>query len=107
MKTSNPLNLDLTNTQNITELDHMVPYTTAVTNYIESNNLPSFSYPEVYEFMVVQLELTVEKWRETLVFNLGDNFRYCSVEQYHELAVRIRELDNAKELFFQVRNGDQ
>ena len=98
--------LDLTNTQNITDFSQMTPYTTAVTNFIDHHRLPSYSYPEVYERMVVQLDLPIElNPAFPMVFLLGDDFEYCSIEDFNLLAAEIRELDDDKELFFQLRNA--
>lgn len=57
-KTSYTFDLEIT--QNITDIDSMGMYTVAVINFIEGNMLPGFSYPEVYEFFVVQRNCPLE-----------------------------------------------
>ena len=96
----------LKNTQNIQNMSDMAPYTTAVMNYVEGNNLPSYSYPEVYEYMVAQKDLGVEESLDGyLSFNLGENFENLSVDEYHGLADHIRDMEAHGILYFQRKNN--
>lgn len=98
--------LEFKNTQNIDEWGKMCPFTTPVSNFIEAFNLPSYSYPEVYEYFVVQMGLeAIEDEEKNLVFDWGNNFRNCSLENIYTLIDNIKELDDSKMLYFQVKNS--
>ncbi len=98
--------IELNNTQNIGEWADMTPFTTPVSNFIEAFNLPSYSYPEVYEYFVAQMDLqTTEDEDENLIFDWGNNFEKCSLEDIYTLIDNIKDLDDNKMLFFQVKNA--
>ena len=96
--------MQLPNSQSILSMSDMAPFSTAVMEFTEGYNLPSFSYPEVYEFLVNQKNLKTEEFRGSLVFDYGDDFEFCSTEELDELVKTIRFLDGNKELFWQRRN---
>ena len=90
----------LKNTQNIQNMSDMTPYSHVVMNFIEANNLPSYSYPEAYELFVVQLDLPIEEFEGELFFKFPDNFL-----QYFELIDEINALNKVNGLYFQRKNA--
>jgi len=109
MKTSNltatigktTITLNLSNTQNINDWNSMAPFTSAVLNFIEMHALPSYSYPEVYEFMVTQRDCPIEEnFHGNLVFQNG----FVSDTEERALCKIIKQLSKDEETFFQVKN---
>jgi hypothetical protein len=95
--------MELKNTRQLARLSDMAPYTTAVMRYIDTHNLPSYAYPEVYDFFVTQLNLPILE--DDLVFDYGDNFENCSLSDYNELYQKLNELHDEKQLFWQRKNA--
>jgi len=91
--------MNLQNTQKIKNIQDMTPYTHVVMTFIEVNNLPSFSYPEVYERFVTQLNLPIEEFEGELFFAFPDNFT-----GYFDLVDAIKELNDNDALFFQRKS---
>ncbi len=95
--------LDLTNSQGIETWDQMAPYTTAVSNFIECFSLPSFAFPEVYEFMVAQRDCKLEDNSSgNMVF---DTSNAVSDNEEQALIRVIRALTKENKTFFQKKNA--
>lgn len=74
----------------------------AISNFIEAYSIPSFSYPELYDFFVLQKKLKVTQGEGGYsVFDYGDNFEHCSIREINTLVGEVRKLDKESKLFFQ------
>jgi len=94
---------DLTNTQNINNISEIAPYISAVSNFIEANSLPSFVYPEVYEFFAVQRNLkAVDNGFDNFVFEYSN---IVSLNEEQALILAIRQMVKEKTSYFQMKNS--
>lgn len=89
---------DLTSTENILNRNDMTPYVSAVSNFIEANCLPSFCYPEVYEFMVTQRNVRQQENQfGHLVFEIDSS---VSIAEQHALCKVIMQMVEARTVHF-------
>jgi hypothetical protein len=94
---------NLENTSNITSFEDMGSFKLAVTNFIDTHNLYSFVYPEVYEFFVVQRMCLAYSYNGTSVFETKYK---VSQNEILALVKTLRNITKNKTSYFQVINSD-
>jgi len=93
--------MNLKNTKNIFKPRDMGKYEKAVITFINVFNLPSYSYPEVYERLITQLDLKLDE-EDPSMFDLGDDSSW-TIREIHKLDKEIKKLEKEDKLFFQIR----
>ena len=94
---------DLGNKAGITSKGDMDEKTfQAIDVFIEFHMLPSFVYPEIYNFMVFQRKVEVLEDEYGCFFDFNTNVSENEVESFVEC---LRKLDREKRTFFQLKNS--
>lgn len=93
---------NLANTMKVENWDAIRPYATAIDNFIKGYNLPSFAFPEVYEFFVTQRKcLIIENDYNNEIFETD---YIISGAEENGLIKAIQALDKENRLYFQKKN---
>ena len=95
---------NLANTSKIEDWDAIRPYASAVENFIEGYNLPSFAFPEVYEFFVIQRGCLISN--NISGYSVFETEYTVSTKEEEGLIKAIQELDKENRLYFQKKNKE-
>lgn len=95
--------LNFTNSQNITKWEDIPgKWRTPISNLIEEFNLPSYCYPELYEYFTSEVNGLVNGKVE---YDVNDPYVFLNdIPGFNETITQIKYPDKMEELFFQVKN---
>lgn len=95
----NNYKFNLRNTKEINTWADMGEWARPIDNFIEDENLPSFCYPELFQYF------TVHKGAEIVTDDEGTYVELKDYVEYRKITAQIRQMNTDGTLFFQRKNS--